>query len=113
MIRPAAKLKPLQLTIFSPAGFSKRPAPSFRRPHATRLVTSNAVTSSVGRMRAWMHSTYFSLSGNIRVQPNTPSSSDAGGAGAGVSGAAGAGAGAGELRLKISVPLTGPRHVVP
>src|SRR6185436_1592263 len=60
-MRPAEKLYPCHETMFSPPFLMSRPAPSPRSAHATRLVTSKPVTSSCGRIWAWMHLTSASL----------------------------------------------------
>src|SRR5262245_18215777 len=60
-MRPAETLKPCHDTMFSPTILVRRPARSPRSAHATRLVTSKPVTSSWGRIWAWIHWTSASL----------------------------------------------------
>src|SRR3954464_11295305 len=81
-MRPAAKLNPAQLTMFSPPVLISRPAPSPRSAHATHLVTSKPPsTVRAGLMWLWMQATSTPWS-PAALQP-TVGSAARGGAGGG------------------------------
>src|SRR4029450_5113113 len=85
-MREAGNEYPCQLTMFSPPFLMRRPAPSPRSAHATRLVTSNAWTSFVGLnpRLAWIHSTSAGLLFTSESQLPLPGLGAGPGPGAGV-----------------------------
>src|SRR5689334_4891833 len=83
-MRPAEKLIPCQVTMFSPPSLRSRPALSPRSAQATRLVTSNASSTlpALGFTEAWMHLTSAGLSLTRLSQLPPPGGGFGGGGGA-------------------------------